>query len=156
MIIEKQHWGKETRKQWLLGRNLFSSRLHLAFVCEELGNAMIDWVSIVRTSRRRFSSYKYIPGRIRKRKKKQAAAAAAAEAAAKVEPPPKPPPSKGCPCCYLSRVSGSRGSLFLSRLSMCSGLARTVLAFFSPVRGNVLDFKNVRVWEFYDWRGYIF
>ncbi|GFQ88644.1 hypothetical protein TNCT_649701 [Trichonephila clavata] len=60
---------------------------------------MIDWVSIVRTSRRRFSSYKYIPGRIRKRKKKQAAAAEAA----KVEPPPKPP-TQGCACCALTRV----------------------------------------------------
>ncbi|GBM39594.1 hypothetical protein AVEN_201578-1 [Araneus ventricosus] len=59
---------------------------------------MIDWVSIVRTSRRRFSSYKYIPGRIRKRKKKQAAAAEAA----KVEPPPKPP-TQGCACCALTR-----------------------------------------------------
>ncbi|KAF8782396.1 hypothetical protein HNY73_012688 [Argiope bruennichi] len=61
---------------------------------------MIDWVSIVRTSRRRFSSYKYIPGRIRKRKKKQAAAAEAA----KVEPPPKAP-TQGCACCALTRLT---------------------------------------------------
>ncbi|GIY58301.1 hypothetical protein CDAR_294701 [Caerostris darwini] len=81
---------------------------------------MIDWVSIVRTSRRRFSSYKYIPGRIRKRKKKQAAAAEAA----KVEPPPKPP-TQGCACCALTR--GCKEDINAleekSDIMMCAGCA---------------------------------
>ncbi|KAG8185769.1 hypothetical protein JTE90_000750 [Oedothorax gibbosus] len=88
---------------------------------------MIDWVSIVRTSRRRFSSYKYIPGRIRKRKKKQQAAAAAAEAAAKVESPPKPPPSQGCPCCYLSRKYRYDEDEPLKDFSGLDGLPRSLL-----------------------------
>lgn len=61
---------------------------------------MIDWVSIVRTSRRRFSSYKYIPGKIRRRKKN-----VTPPEQPKVEPPPKPSPPAGCPCCVPSRVS---------------------------------------------------
>lgn len=58
---------------------------------------MIDWVSIVRHSRRRFSSYRYIPNRIRRRRKKQLEEAARVD----VESPPKE--TDNCPCCVLSR-----------------------------------------------------
>nr|XP_042907134.1 disks large homolog 1 isoform X3 [Parasteatoda tepidariorum] len=86
---------------------------------------MIDWVSIVRHSRRRFSSYKYIPGRIRKKKKKQSLPEIAE--ATKVEPPPKPPPPSGCPCCLLSRKYRYDEDEPLKDFSGLDGLPRSLL-----------------------------
>lgn len=63
-----------------------------------LGTAMIDWVSIVRHSRRRFSNYVYaVPNKVRKRRRYKA------------RPPGGDPQDRtdplSCACCWAHKVS---------------------------------------------------
>ncbi|XP_076323918.1 disks large homolog 4-like isoform X8 [Tachypleus tridentatus] len=83
---------------------------------------MIDWVSIVRLSRRRISSYVYIvPNRIRRRRKKK-----------RVESPPKHISLKNCSCCLPTRKYGYREEDFpisaaSGEFSTLDGLPRSLM-----------------------------